>query len=533
MSVTIDGIGSFTPNQANHLGTGGEASVYKKDNLAVKILKEPDKARANNLPDKIDLLSHILSPRIAVPRHKVYDNNGLFVGYAMPLVSGEPVFKIISGDWKKRTGFQHSDAIKVVEEIRLGNVEAHKFGAVIGDGNEMNYIYVPGNKVVLIDTDSWKIGKFPVTAVQDLIRDPRSNDFTEESDWFSMAVVTFQVLTGVHPYKGNLPGYSPQDTLKRMKDRASVFHPNIKLNARVGDFNKIPSALLQWYKEVFDNDLRTPAPSVTETAAAKFAVKAPTAQEVTSGKVKLVLLGSFPEDVAEVLPIGIILTRNEAFDLHKSHFPSLGARVSGYVRDSTSVLSNGLNMEYLTGVSLEVSDSGYFEHIKYPTSVTSSRGTLWNMATLSAKVFKDVIYQDNFGVPYFYQRFGKGFIPGPCKALEGEVVLDAFGAAQNLILVLTRNNKGIVNKTWLKMANGHWTKVATLPTDEAFLNITKTDKFWVEIEEDGVLSYGAINDINRNVLRGCPVTMDMILFKGPKGVYCHEGKNIYQINITA
>ena len=61
------------------------------------------------------------------------------------------------------------------------------------------------------------------------IRDPLTpkNGFNKLTDWYSYAIVTFQMYIGIHPFKGIHPDYKPKDLELRMKDGASVFDKKV------------------------------------------------------------------------------------------------------------------------------------------------------------------------------------------------------------------------------------------------------------------------------------------------------------------
>ena len=113
-----------------------------------------------------------------------------------------------------------------------------------------------------IDVDSYKTPSFPPTALMESVRDRHSpkNKFSELTDWFSWAVVTFQLYMGTHPYKGRHDAYKPKDWLKMMDDNVSVFHKDVRLPANCQDWSVIPKPHFEWYKRVFVNKERSIPP---------------------------------------------------------------------------------------------------------------------------------------------------------------------------------------------------------------------------------------------------------------------------------
>jgi serine/threonine protein kinase len=80
-------------------------------------------------------------------------------------------------------------------------------------------------------------------------RQVKNNQFTEGSDWFSFAVIAFNMLIGIHPYKGKHP--SIRDWSERMDKNISVFDPAVSLPNVCLPFDVIPDNYLQWFKATF------------------------------------------------------------------------------------------------------------------------------------------------------------------------------------------------------------------------------------------------------------------------------------------
>ena len=57
----------------------------------------------------------------------------------------------------------------------------------------------------------------------DSVRDRHAAGWNEGTDWFSFALVSFQMFVGIHPYKGKHPALKTLD--ERMAQNVSVLHP--------------------------------------------------------------------------------------------------------------------------------------------------------------------------------------------------------------------------------------------------------------------------------------------------------------------
>jgi hypothetical protein len=123
--------------------------------------------------------------------------------------------------------------------------------------------------------DSWQTKNFPATVLMETVRDRKTpkGKFSELTDWFSWAVVTFQMYTGIHPYKGRPPDFKPNEWGKRMDEGVSVFDPKVSVPDSCQDFSVIPKKHLEWYKRVFVKNERTIPPRADELTITAAVVK--------------------------------------------------------------------------------------------------------------------------------------------------------------------------------------------------------------------------------------------------------------------
>lgn len=262
--VVLDGRGKVTLRQSDHIATGGEGFVYRLSDMAIKIYTNPKKMRQDDMAGKIKLLTTLKHPYIMAPDGLVFDDQNNPIGLYMPYVEGEPFSRVFTNDYRTRSGFGDSDASILVARTQDVVRFAHDNKAIIVDGNELSWLLFAGNdgpEPRIIDVDSWSIGRWPPKVIMPSIHDWHTKDFNEASDWFSWGVVSFQVYTGIHPYKGTLDGYKRGDLERRMRNNASVFMQGVRLNQNVRDFSCIPPKLLDWYIDTFQQGMRVVPPS--------------------------------------------------------------------------------------------------------------------------------------------------------------------------------------------------------------------------------------------------------------------------------
>lgn len=255
--------GSVTLRPSNYITTGGEGSIYRLNDTIIKLFTDSKKMAHDEMGEKIKMLSHLTHPQIVRPLGLVI-HKGREVGYYMNYVSAEPLTRMFTNDFIVRSSISHSDTSYVVEHMRDIVRAAHKGGVVMVDANELNWLVAlrPKNSPLpyVIDVDSWAIGKWGASVIMPSIRDWHATTFDHKSDWFAWGVVTFQLFTGIHPYKGTLLGYERGKIEERMKTNASVFSQGIQLNRAVRDFSLIPKGLCAWYEAVFQNGKREEPP---------------------------------------------------------------------------------------------------------------------------------------------------------------------------------------------------------------------------------------------------------------------------------
>jgi hypothetical protein len=132
--------------------------------------------------------------------------------------------------------------------------------------NELNFLVAEDfSDLYFIDVDSYQTPCFPATVLMESVRDRHAQTFTTGSDWFSLAVVSFQMFVGIHPFKGTfapLKSLSDKATMldERMRANISVLHAGVSVPPSCLPFSVIPPDYLDWYNAVFEKGQRIPPP---------------------------------------------------------------------------------------------------------------------------------------------------------------------------------------------------------------------------------------------------------------------------------
>jgi len=242
-------------SKSNFVASGGEGSIYRIKNKCYKVYIDP----AKMLPlGKIKELSQLHSNNIINPISLLEGAVGNFVGYSMNFVDDcLTLCNIFPMSFKQRNNIKTDNINKLVEIMKQIVKEFHKNKMLIVDMNEYNFLIKDKlfDNLYLIDVDSCQTPSYKATAIMESIKDFHAKSFNEMSDWFSFAVLTFQMYTGLHPFKGKHSSIT--NFVDRMKNNLSVYDKNVSVPAFIKNFESlIPKNFNDWYKIIFSSDKR-------------------------------------------------------------------------------------------------------------------------------------------------------------------------------------------------------------------------------------------------------------------------------------
>jgi serine/threonine protein kinase len=267
MQVYINGK-PISLNQKDYVAEGGEGKVYTRAGIGYKIYHDPKKM----IPaGKIIELQRITNPNIIRPIDIITNKSGCPIGYTMRFIKDAwSLCQVFPKAFRKRNNITHQMIQGMVHDLQDLIDCVHKAGILIVDANEMNFLLTKDFKVVLaIDADSYQTPHYPATAIMPSIRDWKiiNNNWTEGSDWFSFACVSFQMFIGMHPYKGKHPTINGME--ERMKVGISVLDPAVQVSPAAFDFGVIPPQYMEWYEKIFIKGERCMPPNIHGTVVIK------------------------------------------------------------------------------------------------------------------------------------------------------------------------------------------------------------------------------------------------------------------------
>jgi len=278
---------------------GGEGSVYVKGSNAYKIYID---RLCCITQAKIDELSALVQPNILRPLELVIDGRNRPVGYAMRSAGkAYSLCQLFPRAFRQRNNVTPDLMLRLVRQLQTGVSHIHSRGILIVDLNEMNFLVASDfRELYFVDVDSYQTPSFQATGIMDSIRDRHAKTFSTDSDWFSFAVVSFQMFVGIHPFKGTHPAFQhlPDNTAKlsaRMRANVSVLHPGVSVPATCLPFSVIPPNYLDWYRAVFEQGRRLAPPQAVQAVIS--IVGPPVAQAIASRRFEVREVREFDSDV--------------------------------------------------------------------------------------------------------------------------------------------------------------------------------------------------------------------------------------------
>lgn len=267
MDIVIPGKGKVTLSKSDFKAAGGEGSVYCRNGIAYKLYGQTDtsgKFIANTQkmipPGKIQELDILSAANIIKPQEVILDRSGKPIGYTMrALPDAIALCQTFTKAYRDRKHLTPDHMLKLMQQLQAGVKHIHAQGILIVDLNEMNFLVDTNfDQLFFIDVDSYQTAHYPATAIMDSIRDRHNTQFNQKTDWFSFAIVSFQMLVGIHPFKGKHPHLKTLDD--RMLANVSVLNNAVSIPGACQPFDVIPKAYRDWYTAVFERGERIPPP---------------------------------------------------------------------------------------------------------------------------------------------------------------------------------------------------------------------------------------------------------------------------------
>ena len=466
MKVTIAGQGAVDLAQRDFLASGGQGEVYVKGDTAFKVYHNP----ATMIPTgKIAELSALADPHVIKPEKVLLDPKGTPIGYTMRFVKDTHVLcQTFNRAFRDREGLTNDMVLKLIRQMQGVLIGVHAAKILVVDLNEMNFLVGKDFKdVFFLDADSYQTSHYHATALMDSVRDRHMkgpHDFNEGTDWFAFGIVTFQMLVGIHPYKGKHPTLPDLDV--RMKANVSVLNPAVGVPKACYPFDMIPSAYKAWYKAVFDDGLRVPPPADFQ---AVVVISPATARVMTSVGVNISELEAFDSPIrvfVERFGHRTTLTRDRVY-FNGRHINTASTASGVVFTPSNAPVSVSRTGRQVTLYNLAKQEKINFDLVADDMMVYDGRlyvrcgdqvqeAQFHDMGTRTVVIMRDnlhcleyatrlydgVVYQSLLGTPYFsvFPATGKTYTM-PVKELTGYQIIGAKFDHGVLVIVGSKNGK--------------------------------------------------------------------------------------------
>lgn len=420
-----DNGGTVKLNKNNFKASGGEGSIYIIGSLAYKVYTDPNAM----IPfGKIRELQAMNIPYIISPRDVLLDSSGKPVGYEMRAVPESfTLAETFAPAFRRREGLTHDKMFGLVKKIRDGVHHAHEKDVLIVDMNELNFLVGKSfEDVFFIDCDSYQTRSFPATAIMENIRDPKvvNNKFSTLSDWFSFAVLSFQMMTAVSPYRGRHP--SVKSVQERKEKNISVFNPEVRVPRSAYYFDVIPDLWRAWYKAVLEDGKRI-APPMSDIATI---VVAPQVKVVPKGAANLEVFPIFSNN-SEIKDAWAIFSHRIFRDSSGFWYNGRQFQVSGDLSNSEVGFTRGNSAVALIseGNAVRVVNFGTGFQGDHPLSaeqLSSVDGRIY--AKVGAQVMELTFTEAASGKTVVSSKVACKVLPKASRLFSGCVVQDLLGS---------------------------------------------------------------------------------------------------------
>lgn len=557
MQVYVNGK-KVTLTQNNFVAKGGEGSIFEKSGVAYKIYEDPKKM----IPEaKIKELSELDIENIVRPIHLIYNPKQTLIGFTMNWIGSgtHALCKLFTNRFRDSNGIENDMVIDLVENIKKVIYFIHENKCLIVDGNELNYL-VKDDFITpyLIDINAWQTRSFPATAIMPSVRDWTTDIFSDLSDWFSFAIVSFQLFVGIHPFKGKHEKYKRNDFRSRIVDGISVFNKDVRVPPSTRDFNLIPSAYKDWYYKLFEKNERLLPPSLPGTAE-KVPVKVILVQSTDNFEIRV--LYEFESDILFHNPaFNVTKTKDELFISKTGYKVSTGTEILFTPLDNIPLLVKiedrrvkfkTLKTGYtIKDIQLECTDMMIVQNTlflknesklieldfrTFNSNVIPSIKVQWNIEPKSSAFFSNVVMQSVLGKAYAVIP-----IPGatssclvkPITELNDYKVIDA--KYDNNVLVVIGHKDGKYHRFTFKFGpTGHSYEVVN-DIDYAAINFVTLDNgVCVQITEDDAVEIfmNRVDKLDRKRIEDPEINSTMRLFKDGTRVGFFKGKKLYSMKM--
>ena len=513
--------------ESDYKTSGGQGVIFLKNGKVFKIYHDV----ATLIPEQkiYELQELSCIGNVVIPEQSVYDKDNKRIGFTLKYIdSHEYLCKLFTASFKNRNKINIKTIADLVDNMRETLVEIHKRKVVVGDYNEMNFLSdYKFKSVFYIDTDSYQTPSFKCNAIMHSVRDRvlPLGEFKKSSDWFSWAVITFQMYTGLHPFKGKHPQYKFED---RMEKHISVYDKSVTIPKNI-NLSAIPKNHLDYYKNVFINKDRSVPPK--SEGAENIQVVKKVFVDATAD-IRAQLLFKYDSNIIDAVyrsGFRYVLTEDSFYENEKVVRSHSSKRI--LFDSSDTFMKNTEGMVY-NNILYTVDESGLAQHsfYKFGKQAKDIKKYISTVNFNSSHMFYGVVIQDVFGhyiatIPYELDKCVNVKLP----ELKNTKIIDASRQGKWLFIIYkTQRKTNCIIFQFDKKYNSYKFMIKE-NVDFLSLNvIVKSNGVVVFNTDDNALELFSDLDREFKVVENTPVYNDNMLVELHKTCMV-SGKTLYEL----
>lgn len=557
----VQGKGPIKLGKTEFKAQGGEGSVYVKGSSAYKIYADRSRCIAQA---KIDELSVLIKPNIIRPLELILDAKNRPVGYSMRYVGqAHSLCQLFPKAFRQRNNLTPDLLLRLVRQLQTGVTHIHSRGILIVDLNEMNFLVSPDfSELFFIDVDSYQTPSFPATVLMESVRDRHAKSFTTDSDWFSFAVVSFQMFAGIHPFKGTYPPFQhlPDNSTKldaRMRANVSVLHAGVSVPSACLPFSVIPPAYLDWYQAVFEQGRRLPPPQSVQVL---ITVAGPSAaQAISSHSFAITEVREFDSEIIWHDGLITVTERSVYFDGKRFAKPPFDVKlvVTPRQRHLVAAYNDGTQLRFFdltTNQNIETEIKGEdamlshgqlyikqhenifaLDFIELPNRCLLGLRSVANVMVSSTRMFEGVAIQNLLGANYAsIPIFGGGCHQVRISELDGAEIVNAKLYRNVLVAIVT--TAGRYDKYVFRFAKDFASydvrTLADVATGDIDFTVLDTGVVLHFTDDDKLEVFSATKDsVKLSAFEDPALKGDLKLFHTGKQALIAKGRTLYRFRL--
>lgn len=242
------------------IAEGGEAMIYDLGSKKVLKIFKPhiDMTMKRR---KIEQFAGMQLPNNVTAPIEVAEINGKTVGYVMSEVRGDEFRQLTKNAFVKANKISNRTLLEILINFGKTLQPLHGKGIVIGDISDNNAL-VAGNNVYFIDVDSYGVAGLSPDAYTEIFTAPECYQrtgmtLTQKTDMFSFAVLAFNTLARLHPFRGTLERAPAMTTTDRIRQGLSVLgKENITILKSIPSWEWLSPDLKKQFTDTFEANAR-------------------------------------------------------------------------------------------------------------------------------------------------------------------------------------------------------------------------------------------------------------------------------------